>query len=97
MKRFGIAPLNERMAKAADLSSCIHPDYIDNPQPGPPVPLIDASISEILADVGRSTSQEELFLAAGVALDEPFRRKVQADTLDLLMRAQRLRVARLRP
>jgi hypothetical protein len=70
MKRFGIAPLNERMAQAADLSSCIHPDYIDDPQPGPPVPLIDVSISEILAGVGHTTSQEELFLAAGVTLDE---------------------------
>ncbi len=97
MKRFGIVPLNERMAKAADVSSCIHPDYIDDPQPGPPVPLIDASIAEILADVGRTTSQEELFLAAGVTLDEPFRRKVQADTLALLMRAQKLGVVRLRP
>lgn len=97
MKRFGIAPLNERMANAADVSSCIHPDYIDDPQPGPPVPLIDASISNILADVGHTTSQEELFLAAGVTLDEPFRRKVQADTLALLMRAQKLGVVRLRP
>jgi len=97
MKRFGIAPLNQRMAEAADLSSCINPDYIDNPQPAPPVPLVDASISTILAQVGHTTSQEELFLAAGVTLDEAFRKKVQADTLRLLMRAQKLGVARLRP
>ena len=97
MTRFGVKPLNERMAQAADVSSCIHPDYIDNPQPGPPVPLVDASISDLLAQVGRTTSQPELFAAAGVTLDEAFRSKVQADTLRLLMRAQKLGVARLRP
>ena len=97
MKRFGIAPLNQRMADARDVSSCINPAYLTDPQPGPKVPRIKASISQILADVGRTTSQEELFLAAGVTLDEPFRRKVQADTLALLHRAQRLGVASLRP
>ena len=97
MKRFGIAPLNQRMAEAADLSPCINPDYIDDPQPGPPVPLVSVSVSQVLAQVGHTTSQEELFLAAGVTLDEPFRRKVQADTLALLHRARKLGVARLRP
>jgi hypothetical protein len=61
------------------------------------VPLVDASVSQILASVGHTTSQEELFLAAGVTLDEPFRRKVQADTVKLLLKAQQLGVARLRP
>lgn len=97
MKRFGIVPLNERMAQARDVSSCIHPDYIADPQPGPPVPLVDVSISEILADVGHTTSQEELFLAAGVTIDEDFKRKVRDDTMQLLLRAQKLGVARLRP
>lgn len=97
MKRFGIVALNERMAQARDVSSCIHPDYIDNPQPGPPVPLVDVSISDILASVGHTTSQEELFLAAGVTIDENFKRKVRDDTMKLLLRAQKLGVARLRP
>lgn len=97
MKRFGIAPLNDRMAQARDVSSCIHPDYIDDPQPGPPIPLVDVSISDILASVGHTTSQEELFLAAGVTIDEAFTRKGQADTMRLLLRAQKLGVARLRP
>ncbi len=97
MKRFGIAALNERMAQANDVSSCIHPDYINDPQPGPPVPLVDVSISDILADVGHTTSQEELFLAAGVTINEDFKRKVRDDTMKLLLRAQNLGVARLRP
>ena len=97
MKRFGIAPLNERMAQARDVSSCIHPDFIADPQPGPPVPLVDVSISDILASVGHTTSQEELFVAAGVTIDEDFTRKVRDDTMKLLLRAQKLGVARLRP
>ncbi len=97
MTRFGIAPLNDRMAQANDVSSCIHPDYIDNPQPAPPVPLIHASITDLLANVGKTTSQPELFAAAGVTLDEAFERKVRADTIHLLQQAQKLGVVRLRP
>jgi len=96
VRRFGLVPLNERMATAADLSSCINPDLIDDPQPGPPVPLIDASVSEILADVGHTTSQEELYLAAKTPVDEAHRQRVRAATLSLLKRAEQLGVARLR-
>ena len=93
----GLELQRERMAEAADVSSCINPDYIDDPQPPPPVPLVHASVSTILAQVGRTTSQEELFLAAGVTLDEAFRKQVQADTLRWLVRAQKQGVAHLRP
>jgi phospholipase C len=96
MRRFGIAPLNQRMAEAADLSSCIHPDYVQNPQPGPPVPLVDASLSDLLAGVGETTSQEELLLSAGVALDEPTRQRVRGATVRMLKRAEQLGVVKLR-
>lgn len=96
-KRFGLVPINERMATAQDLSACIDPDLILSPQPGPPVPLIDASISATLAGVGHTTSQEELHVAIGVPLDEDHRKRVRAATLALLMRAEKLGVARLRP
>jgi len=97
MRRFGLVPLNERMATATDLSVCINPDYIDDPQPGPDVPRVDVSVSSVLADVGHTTSQEELFLAAGTQLDETHRQRVRAATLALLKRAEKLGVARLRP
>ena len=97
MRRFGLVPLNERMATAADLSSCINPDYIDDPQPGPPVPLVDVSVSDTLAEVGHTTSQHELYLASGTQLDETHRQRVRAATLALLKRAEKLGVARLRP
>src|SRR5690606_11201432 len=71
---FGIAPLTQRMADANDGSSCIHPDYINDPQPAPPVPLVTASITKLLAGAGKETSQPELFAAAGVTLDENFER-----------------------
>ncbi|HEY8376088.1 MAG TPA: alkaline phosphatase family protein [Nannocystis sp.] len=97
MRRFGLQPLNERMATANDVSSCINPAYLDNPQPPPPVPLVDVSVGEITARVGRSTSQKELFAQLGIELDENYRQKVVAATLRLLRRAEKLGVARLRP
>jgi phospholipase C len=97
MRRFGLAPLNERMATANDVSSCINPAYLSDPQPAPPIPLVDASIDRITARVGRSTSQHELFERLGVTLDEEFRTKTVAATIRLLKHAERLGVARLRP
>jgi phospholipase C len=37
-RRFGLEPLNMRAAAAADLSSCIDPALLGNPQPGPALP-----------------------------------------------------------
>jgi phospholipase C len=96
VKRFGLVPINERMATAQDLSACINPALIDDPQPGPPVPLVDISISDALAGVGHTTSQGGLHLALGVPLDEAHRQRVRAATLSLLKHAERLGVARLR-
>ncbi len=97
MRRFGLVPLNERMATAPDLSACINPDFVDDPQPGPNVPKVDVSVASILADVGHTTSQQELFIASGTQLDDTHRQRVRAATLALLKRAEKLGVARLRP
>lgn len=97
MRRFGVAPLNERMSTANDVSSCINPALLDDPQPAPPIPLVDVSVDAITARVGRVTSQPELFAAAGVVLDEAYRARVVAATKRLLAHAERLGVARLRP
>ncbi|WP_052556493.1 alkaline phosphatase family protein [Enhygromyxa salina] len=40
--RWGLPPLNERVAATADLSSCIDPDLIDNPRPPISLPVIVA-------------------------------------------------------
>ncbi|MCY1011140.1 hypothetical protein OV079_37395 [Nannocystis pusilla] len=84
------------MATANDVSSCINPEYLSDPQPGPPIPLVDVSIDQITARVGRTTSQHELFDRLGVQLDENFRARQVAATLRLLKHAERLGVARLR-
>lgn len=39
-KRWGLEPLNERVAAAADLSSCIDPALIDNPRPPVSLPRV---------------------------------------------------------
>jgi phospholipase C len=38
-RRFGLEPLNARAMAAADLSSCIDPALVGNPQPGPALPM----------------------------------------------------------
>ncbi|MEZ4380219.1 MAG: alkaline phosphatase family protein [Nannocystaceae bacterium] len=96
-KRFGLPWLNERHEQANDLSSCIHPDYVDNPQPAPKITPMVVSESVVLADVGTSTSQEELFAAVGVELTDAFREKTRASTRRLLKRAESLGVAIVRP
>ena len=95
--RFGLAPLNQRHAEANDLSCCIDPGLLAAPRPPAQLPVIDASIAKLTARVGRTTSQPELFAAAGVTLDEAYRQRVVEDTVRLLGRAEALGVVRLRP
>ncbi len=38
-RRFGLEPLNARATATADLSSCIDPALLGNPQPGPALPM----------------------------------------------------------
>ena len=95
--RFDLQPLNDRHAQVNDLSSCIDPAYLDDPQPPAALPKIEASIAKLTARVGKTTSQPELFAAAGVTLDEAYRQKVVEDTIRLLKRAEKLGVVRLRP
>jgi phospholipase C len=65
MKRFGIAPLNERMAAGRPV--VVHPPRLHRRSAARSAGAADRrSISDILAGVGHTTSQEELFLAAGV-------------------------------
>lgn len=96
-RRFGLPWLNERHEQAPDLSGCIHPEYIADPPPAPDIAPLTVSVSELLADVGKTTSQPELFERLGVALDDKFRESVRASTMRLLTRAESLGVAVLRP
>jgi phospholipase C len=96
-RRFGLPPLNQRMAATADVSSCIDPALVDNPQPPVPVPQLVLRESEILAGLGDVTSQPELFEAVGIPVPlrgehrEQHRRSVER----LLAEAERLGVAKV--
>ena len=64
--RFGMAPLNDRAEAAADLSSCIDPEYLADPQDPIVLPALDLDDEKIMANAGQTTSQPELFDAVGI-------------------------------
>ncbi|MFV8753045.1 alkaline phosphatase family protein [Nannocystaceae bacterium ST9] len=69
-KRWGLAPLNERVAATADISSCIDPALIDNPRPPIALPRIVVARKPLIhvpgADLGGQVE-----LAALVAKGDP--------------------------
>jgi phospholipase C len=96
--RFGFAQLNERAEAAADLSPCIDPAFIDDPQDPVALPPLDLDDDRILAQAGQTTSQPELFDALGI--DVPLRgdqlARHRASLKALIARARELGVARPR-
>jgi phospholipase C len=48
-RRWGLAPLNDRVTATEDLSSCLDPAYLDDPQPPVKLPAIDVSMSRLRA------------------------------------------------
>jgi phospholipase C len=98
-RKHGLAEMTSRAAASKDLSVCINPNYIDDPQPPAPLPKIDVSWKEAIAHVGQQTSQHELMEYAGIEV--PLRgrhlRDAQAACKRLLERAEKLGVINLRP
>lgn len=45
----GIAPMNDRVTATNDLSPCINPDYLGNPQPPVILPPLEVSLSDVRA------------------------------------------------
>ncbi|MFV8751350.1 alkaline phosphatase family protein [Nannocystaceae bacterium ST9] len=96
-RKFGMAPLNERVAGVADLGSCIDPAKIDDPQPPAPLPKITIDVKNVMARVGVTTSQEELFRATGHwPITPEFTARERARILRLLQRGERLGALQLR-
>lgn len=62
-RRFGLPALNARAAATADLSPCIAPQYLANPQPAPVIPPIAMSRQAVLARPGTAAHPE---LAAAI-------------------------------
>ena len=55
--RFGLEPLNARAAAAGDLSACIDPRLLDDPQPAPEVPTVQMSLRALRDRQARFRSQ----------------------------------------
>jgi len=67
-RRYGLEPLNVRAQAAADLSSCIDPALLGNPQPGPELPAAPPvsmlklrELDRRLRAAGRPSSHAELW------------------------------------
>jgi phospholipase C len=98
-RKHGLSEMTTRSAAAEDLSKCINPDYIDDPQPPADLPAVKISWSEIEPTLGRVTSQKELFDAVGVEV--PLRgdrlRRYKAQVRRLLERGHRMGAIELLP
>jgi phospholipase C len=55
--RFGLEPLNARAAAAGDISACIDPRLLDDPQPAPKVPTVEMSLRALRDRQARFRSQ----------------------------------------
>lgn len=98
--RFSLPPLNDRVTATNDLSSCIHPDYLQDPQPPISLPKIQAKLSDLLATKGPKQSHPELrgMIARGEIPIPEHRRGPNASidiSMSLIAHAQRLGVLKL--
>ena len=93
--RFGVPPLNDRVAATADVSSCIDPAFVDDPQPPIEVPSLQVRDSD-LDSVGTFTSQPELMEAMGIEMPlTPERRAEHRQGVErFLAEAERLGVVK---
>jgi len=57
-RRFGLTPLNDRVSATADLSSCLDPQWLGNPQPAPTLPALTLSRAAVHARPATAAHQE---------------------------------------
>jgi phospholipase C len=98
--RHGLAAMNDRVTATADLSSCINPAYLQDPQPPVALPKIRARLQDLLATAGPKTSHPELreMIANGSIPIPTHRRHANASrdiSMSLIRNAQRLGVLEL--
>jgi len=63
-RRFGLEPLNPRVAAAADLSSCIDPLHLDAPLAPPQIPVIQLSEQRLAARQALAVAEHSELAAA---------------------------------
>jgi phospholipase C len=100
--KFGLAPLNERVSATNDLTSCIDPELVGNPQPPAAIPMLEVSRKDLFHERHRGPSQHELaeMIADGRIPLPPDRRHAQASrevAERLLAHAERLGVVKILP
>ncbi|MBX7078608.1 MAG: alkaline phosphatase family protein [Nannocystaceae bacterium] len=98
--RFGLSPINDRVAQAPDLSSCIDPAFVDDPQPPIKLPMLQARLRDLLATNGPKHSHPEMreLIAQGKIPIPAHRRHADASrdiSMTLISHAQRLGVLKL--
>ncbi|MDI1443375.1 alkaline phosphatase family protein [Polyangium sp. 6x1] len=59
-RKFGMPAWNKRIAAANDLSSCIQPAYLSDPQPAVELPPVDVSMAELMARREHTETHAEL-------------------------------------
>ena len=70
-RRFGLEPLNPRVAAAADLSSCIDPQRLGAPLPPPELPVIEISEQRLAARQALAATSHPDLTAALAARPAP--------------------------
>jgi phospholipase C len=70
-RRFGLEPLNSRVAAATDLSSCIDPRYFAAPLPPPQIPMVEISAQRLAARQALATPGHQDLAAALAARPAP--------------------------
>ena len=98
--KHGLAPLNGRVTATADVSSCINPAYIGDPQPPIKLPMIEAPLGELLTSRDDPSVHSEMreMIADGRLPIPAHRRHPDAGrdvAMELIRHAQRLGVLKL--
>ncbi len=100
-RRHGLVPLNDRVTATNDLSSCINPEFIGDPQPPVKLPPIEARLEDLLVQRPPNPSTHgELrqMIADGTIPIPAHRRHPNAGNdiaMELIGHAQRLGVLKL--
>jgi phospholipase C len=63
-KRFGLEPLNMRVTMTNDLSTCIDPNFLDDPQPPATIPTMIVDRPQVHREGANVPGHEELFALA---------------------------------
>jgi phospholipase C len=96
--RYGLPTLNQRIAAANDLSACIHPDYLTDPQPPVTLPVLNISLSVLDRPVRGDHHSEMREAAESGRIPAHLDRRAQGKEIarSVLEHAERLGVVRLK-